>query len=59
MKRMKIGMYGFLMTFVLSAILSGCRHSTGGEPVKDLVLTFNENHQFKIAQFTDIHWKNG
>jgi len=58
MKRIKFGIYCFLMTFVLSAIVSGCRHSTGGETGKEMVLTFNDNHHFKIAQFTDIHWKN-
>jgi hypothetical protein len=58
MSRMKNLMYCCMLLIVLPAIFSGCRNSAGEEAEKDLVLTFNDRHQFKIAQFTDIHWKN-
>lgn len=42
----------------LLLISGGCSRVATVEHEDELALPFNENKSFKIAQFTDIHWKN-
>ncbi len=58
MKSILIGLNWCLILIIPTVLVSGCSRSSGGETGKDLKLTFRENQPFKIAQFTDIHWKN-
>lgn len=43
--------------FFIIAVLS-CFGTLKAIPKKDIQLQFRDNGQFKIAQFTDIHWSN-
>ncbi|MEZ5199380.1 MAG: metallophosphoesterase [Bacteroidales bacterium] len=56
MKKIKIDYTFFIVLFAVSLV--SCE-SQVQESNKDLVppLHFNREHKFKIAQFTDIHWK--
>ena len=51
--------YHLILSVFLALFAVGC-NTTAPEALKDkeLSLQFNENQTFKIAQFTDIHWRN-
>lgn len=53
--------YRWILGALLTLLAAGCTPpATAPETQKDneLSLSFNENQRFKIAQFTDIHWRN-
>ncbi|HTN69450.1 MAG TPA: PA14 domain-containing protein [Dysgonamonadaceae bacterium] len=51
--------YPLFASFFLVLFIVGCNTITNEVlSGKDLSLSFNDNKTFKIAQFTDIHWKN-
>jgi len=51
--------YQLILTVFLTLFAIGCNTTTPEvQKNKELSLSFNDDQTFKIAQFTDIHWKN-
>ncbi|WP_372935620.1 metallophosphoesterase family protein [Mariniphaga sediminis] len=54
----RIVYYLLILVFPVASFMGCNTTSTSEEAGERLSLNFNENRTFKIAQFTDIHWKN-